>query len=338
MIRDPLIRDPLSRGPGGKPGVLGRIAAWLRLLAAGRCSWPKTRLAYTGRKFRRINGSTDQPINGSRINGSTDQRINPIFPAAAILFIFTVPAPAQLVTISDTIYLADGSLANGRADIRWKQFTSGAGQTIAAGEKRIDFTAGVFSTQLEANTSATPAGLFYILRFAVHDRTAWTEFWVVPTGGPHTISTVRVISVPSPTITILLSQIAASGASSGQVPVFNGADWAPGTIGAGAGIDCSSPATLTLDAAGAVSVTGNACFLLDTFEAAAADDLTAVNCTQGQRFIFLAANAARTVVVKKTAGIESQADFSLDSLYDTIAMVCLATNTAVELSRSSGGN
>lgn len=241
----------------------------------------------------------------------------------------------QTVTVADTIRTADGAVADGYAYIAWNTFTAGDGTAVVKDVLTVNFTAGVFSVQLYPNAGATPAGSYYLVSWKINGRTASTDIWVVPTGGPHAISAVRVVSAPASTLSILLSQIAPSGASSGQVPVFDGSSWLPGSIGAGSGIDCSSPATLTLDAAGAVSVTGNACFKLDTFASAAADDLVTINCTAGQRFIFQAVSPARVVTVKRVAGIASQMDFPLDSSSDTIMFVCAVANTAVELGRAS---
>jgi len=261
---------------------------------------------------------------------------SPIF-LAAMLLICAVSAPAQIQTIADTIFTADGSLASGRAEISWPAFQSGAGPIIGAGSKRVDFTNGAFSTVLEATTSATPANVSYRVRFAILDRDWWVERWVVPTGGPHTIAAVRVVTVPTPALAILLSQIAPSGASSGQVPVFNGSSWLPGTVGAGSGLDCSSPATLTIDAAGAVTVSATACYLVDTFAMAASDDLETVNCSTGQRFVFSPVSGARVITVKASAGIPGQADFVLNHTADNIGFVCQTTNIAVMFWRANGG-
>lgn len=103
------------------------------------------------------------------------------------------------------------------------------------------------------------------------------------------------------------------------------------------GIDCSSPATLTLDAAGAITTSGSACYFLDTFSAASTDDLETVNCSAGERFIFAPLDDARTVVVKAGVGINILSDFSLDNVNDSMVMWCKASNTLAELSRNSGG-
>jgi len=109
---------------------------------------------------------------------------------------------------------------------------------------------------------------------------------------------------------------------------------------AASGLSLGSCEALTISA-GAVTLSGDAstitCHTIDTESAAASDDLDAITCTAGSWHLITAANAARTVVVKDGAGVQLQADFSLDHTEDKMLVECPATNTVAEISRASNG-
>jgi len=93
-----------------------------------------------------------------------------------------------------------------------------------------------------------------------------------------------------------------------------------------------------------VTVSGPGVTLLtvDTEAAAASDDLVTINGgTAGQRITLVAANTARTVVVKSTGNIDlstAGGDFDLDSNVDTITLVySAAASMWLETSRSANG-
>lgn len=105
------------------------------------------------------------------------------------------------------------------------------------------------------------------------------------------------------------------------------------------GLNCVAPDTLTLDAAGSITIPSgkSACFLVDTFAMAASDDLTSIVCTAGDRFLIRPVLGSRVVVVRKGAGVVIPADFTLNHTADQILLQCQSTNTVTETSRSSGG-
>ena len=109
------------------------------------------------------------------------------------------------------------------------------------------------------------------------------------------------------------------------------------STGGGGGIDCSSPAELTI-VAGKVTVTASACYLVDTEADASSDALTDIDCTKGDQFIFRPADTARTVVITDGTPIDIQADFLLDHLKDQWSGLCFETNVVVELGRTSSGS
>src|SRR4051812_31577827 len=97
-----------------------------------------------------------------------------------------------LTTISDTVYRADGTAAQGVALISWPSFQTAGGNAVAAGSKTVTIgTAGAFSTQLVPNAGASPANTFYTVVFQLDDGTVRREDWMVPTTSPATLAQVR---------------------------------------------------------------------------------------------------------------------------------------------------
>lgn len=106
------------------------------------------------------------------------------------------------------------------------------------------------------------------------------------------------------------------------------------------GLSLGSCEALTISA-GAVTFTGDAntitCHTIDTEAAAGSDDLTSITCTAGSWHLITAANATRTVVVTDGAGVQLQANFSLDNTEDKMLLECPATNTVAEVNRANNG-
>ena len=97
-------------------------------------------------------------------------------------------------TINDFVYRADGSLAGGTLLISWPTFSTGTGQTVAAGKKSVPLgPGGALSVALVPNTGATPAGTYYTVVYQLDDGTVKTEFWVVTPTSPTTIAAVRTV-------------------------------------------------------------------------------------------------------------------------------------------------
>ncbi len=86
------------------------------------------------------------------------------------------PAPT-LCQISDTVYRADGTPAQGTALISWPAFTTAAGQAVTPGSLTVTLDAGGgFNASLAPNTGASPAGTYYRAIFKLDDDTvqsAW---------------------------------------------------------------------------------------------------------------------------------------------------------------------
>lgn len=103
---------------------------------------------------------------------------------------------------------------------------------------------GAFSVALEPNVNGTQ----YLAKWQLDGAKPRTDHWAVP-AGTGTLKPGDVMATPAvPAVTIPLSQLAQSGAQIGQAPLWNGADWAPGNVGGGAGftvnaVPCSSSPT-----------------------------------------------------------------------------------------------
>lgn len=105
-----------------------------------------------------------------------------------------------LITISDTVFRADGAPAAGTLLISWPAFTAANGATVAAGNMSVVLgTNGSFAARLASNTGATPEGTMYTVTYQLTDGTVKTENWAVGTASPETISQVRTAAgVPVP--------------------------------------------------------------------------------------------------------------------------------------------
>jgi hypothetical protein len=97
-----------------------------------------------------------------------------------------------LTTVSDTVYRADGTAAQGTLVITWPAFLTASGTAIAAGNNNVTLgTAGQLTTALVPNAGATPAGVYYTVVYQLNDGTTRTEYWLVPTTSPANLAAVR---------------------------------------------------------------------------------------------------------------------------------------------------
>jgi len=107
------------------------------------------------------------------------------------------PAPT-LCQISDTVYRADGSPAQGTVLLTWQAFTTAAGQSVTPGSLLVTLDVnGGFNASVAPNTGASPAGTYYKAIFKLSDGTTETEYWVVPNTQTTTIGAIRSKLVPA---------------------------------------------------------------------------------------------------------------------------------------------
>ena len=152
-----------------------------------------------------------------------------------------------LQTITDTLKDAQGNTVSGYLLISCPALKTVAAVTQSASTLRVNLNKGYFSIQLEENTTATPTGTSYTVRYFLSDGTRVQETWVVPTGGPHTVAAVRAAVTPSPGVVVPLYQLAQGGATDGQDLRWNNttARWEPKTL-----YDSTNPANLGTAAPG----------------------------------------------------------------------------------------
>jgi hypothetical protein len=120
------------------------------------------------------------------------------------LFLLLLTASAALAqnppltTISDTVYQADGTPAQGVLLISWPEFTTAGNQAVAAGNTATTLGAGgALSVQLVPNANATPPNTVYTVVYQLSEGVR-TEYWIVPTTSPATLAQVRtVLGAPS---------------------------------------------------------------------------------------------------------------------------------------------
>src|SRR5579872_6552682 len=105
------------------------------------------------------------------------------------------PAPQSgpvLTSVVDTVYMADGTTAQGMLLISWPAFVTTSGTAVAAGNVGVTLgTNGTLNVALASNAGATPAGVYYTVVYQLQPSEVRTEYWIVPTSSPATLATVR---------------------------------------------------------------------------------------------------------------------------------------------------
>jgi hypothetical protein len=97
-----------------------------------------------------------------------------------------------LTSVIDTVYMADGSEAQGTLVITWPAFVSASGSAVAAGSLNVTLGSnGALNVALATNAGATPAGVYYTVVYQLQPSEVRTEYWVVPTSSPATLAQVR---------------------------------------------------------------------------------------------------------------------------------------------------
>jgi len=116
----------------------------------------------------------------------------------------TTPVSAQVsqiatTTVTDTVYLADGTTATGSVLVSWQAFTTAIGQSVPAGTTSATIaTGGVLSLQLVPNAGSTPMGSYYTVVYHLSDGTLSREFWVVPVSqNPVQVSAIKSTVLPA---------------------------------------------------------------------------------------------------------------------------------------------
>jgi len=131
------------------------------------------------------------------------RRFSSVLISIAVTILLPHPAFTQgvgltLCQITDTVYRADGTPAQGDVVILWNAFTTAAGQPVAAGNLTVTLGPnGAFSAALAPNQGATPAGSYYRVTYKLDDGSTSSEFWSVPALQTTTIGAIRSTLVPA---------------------------------------------------------------------------------------------------------------------------------------------
>ena len=79
------------------------------------------------------------------------------------------PAPT-LCQVSDTVFRADGTPAQGTVLLSWPSFTTAGGQAVTPGSLLVTLdSSGGFNACLAPNTGASPVGTYYRAIFKLDD-------------------------------------------------------------------------------------------------------------------------------------------------------------------------
>jgi len=151
---------------------------------------------------------------------------------------FGVPVPAEsgaaTTTVTDTVYLADGTPASGNLIITWPAFVTVSGTAVAGGTTNVALGAnGSLNVALVPNAGATPAGVYYTVVYQLGPGQVRTETWVVPTTSPASLAVVRMTPGPGlaaqPVSVQYVNSALATKADDSSVVHLNGAETISGT-------------------------------------------------------------------------------------------------------------
>ncbi|MFC6646186.1 hypothetical protein ACFQBQ_11450 [Granulicella cerasi] len=122
--------------------------------------------------------------------------------AFALMWASLATAQVTTTAVSDTVYRADGTAAQGTVLISWNAFTMANGVSVPAGVKTVTLDAqGGLRVALAPNAGATPMGNYYTVVYHLTDGTVSKEYWVIPVtvpgGGAAKIAGVRNQVLPA---------------------------------------------------------------------------------------------------------------------------------------------
>jgi hypothetical protein len=103
--------------------------------------------------------------------------------AALLVGVMGAKADPVKTLVQDTLYRADGSAGHGTIAIHWSVFSTGEGESVAAGEMTYTTDAnGGIAIPLIPNTGSTPAGSYYKVVIKMDDGLKTHMRWIVGNG------------------------------------------------------------------------------------------------------------------------------------------------------------
>lgn len=99
-------------------------------------------------------------------------------------------------TVADTVYLADGTPAQGTLIITWPAFVTASGTAVAGGATDVTLgTGGALNVTLVANAGATPVGSYYTVVYQLGPSEVKTEYWLVPVS-TSSVTVAMILTTP----------------------------------------------------------------------------------------------------------------------------------------------
>jgi hypothetical protein len=150
-----------------------------------------------------------------------------IFAAVCLLAGASFGACAAKTTVADTLYNSTQTPLTGTVYVTNTTVITDSGGCVVAANTRVSAAVvnGAFSIALVPNLGSSPTGTSYNVEYHVSSG-IFRETWVVPSAGPVTLSAVRALSPPLPTVMIAASQLQAPlPCLANQVLTWNGLNW-----------------------------------------------------------------------------------------------------------------
>ena len=91
------------------------------------------------------------------------------FLAAALPGVHAFFDGITVTTITDTVYYANGSKAQGTLLISWPAFTTALQNVVAAGSLSAAWTGGLFNASLAPTSGSSPTGVYYTVVYQLND-------------------------------------------------------------------------------------------------------------------------------------------------------------------------
>lgn len=162
-----------------------------------------------------------------------------IIGAAALLAAALLGQAPALTTVSDSLYLANGTITV----VATHDFVTPDGVQIPQGaEWNVTVTNGSFSVALPPNIGSTPSGTSYSAYFNVTPGGQYTRTWIVPQSAtPVNLADVQTSTTPTPAMMLPLAQV---------VPLAGCVLGVPQITSSGQGWQCSTPLVNPMTTAG----------------------------------------------------------------------------------------